>query len=591
VLHPSPTRVLLTLALTTLTATHTRAQNPVLAPAPPAAARPATPVPGRNAGGRPVHNEAERADRWKQVPMPYSRGGLNAREQQMIAKLADACHLLDQLYLHQSDLGGYMMYHTTQNPDILRLFQINGSRWDLVDRNSPFSGEEPLIPGHEIYPYGLKLAQINQYIAAHPDQKAGIYNPWTVIRTAPLTLPANLSQPVVYTTVPDKLYIVPYHEAYAEWLKPMAADLHAAAKLSPDPAFAHYLDLRADALLTDDYYASDIAWLDLKNPKIDLIFAPYETYLDGLLGVKTSYGAAILIRNDAESAKLALYQQHEAEMQQALPIPAEMKPSKAGQSTPMEVADAPLRAGDLRYGYQAVADNLPNDPRVHAEKGSKKIFFKNFMDARVNNVILPIAQKMLTPAQTGDVSGDGYLTAVILHEMSHGLGPAYAKVNGKQTPINEAIGPAFSGLEEAKADVTGIFLAKWLVDQKLLPAAELNTIYASYVAGIFRTLRFGTGEAHGRAEMMEFNVLLEQKALVQTLDGKYTIDYAAMPAAITALSQQLLTFEANGDRAGVEAWMTKYDVMPPTLTHALESTTAIPVDITPDFELSRGVRP
>ncbi len=595
----SPTCLLLSLALTLPAAAQTRTQpraqprapNPVLAPAAPPAARP--PAAARNAGGRPVHNEAERAARWKQVPMPYSKAGLSPREQQMIAKLADACRLLDQLYLRQSDLGGYMMFHTTQSPDMLRLFQINGSRWDLVDRNAPFSGEEPLVPGHEIYPYGLKLAQLEQYAAAHPDQKAALYDPRTVIRTAPLTLPATDSQPVVYNKIPDHLYTYPYHEAYAEWLKPMAADLHAAAKLSPDPAFAHYLDLRADALLTDDLYASDIAWLDLKDPKIDLIFGPYETYLDGILGVKTSYGASILIRNDAESRKLALYQQHEAEMQQALPIPADLdaKPSKSGQATPMEVADAPLRAGDLRYGYQAVADNLPNDPRIHAEKGSKKIFFKNFMDARVNNVILPIAQKMLTPAQAKDVTGEGYMTAVILHELSHGLGPAYAHVNGKQLPINEAIGSSYSGLEEAKADVTGIFLAHWLADRKLIPAAELNTIYASYVAGLFRTLRFGTGEAHGRAEMMEFNVLLEHKALTQNPDATYTIDYAIMPTAIAALTQQLLTFEATGDRAAAEAWMTRYDIMPPSLNKALESTSGIPIDITPDFELSRGVRP
>jgi hypothetical protein len=575
------------LALTLTITTQTPAQNPVLSPAPPAARPPAA---NRNAAGRPIHNEAERAARWKPIPIPYNRTGLSSDEQQMIAKLADACRLLDQLYLHQSDLGGYMMYHTTQSPDMLLLFSINGSRWDLVDRNEPFSGEEPLIPGHEIYPYGLTRAAIEQYVTAHPDQKDAIYNPWTVIRTAPLDLPRTLSQPVVRGT-PDKLLTYPYHQAYAEWLTPMAADLRAAAKLSPDPAFAHYLNLRADALLSDDLYPSDIAWLELKDPKIDLIFAPYEDYIDGVLGVKTSYGASILIRNDAESRKLAIYRQHEAAMQQALPVPAEMKPSKEGFATPMEVADAPLRAGDLRYGYQAVADNLPNDPRVHAEKGSKKIFFKNFMDARVNYVILPIAQKMLIPAQAKDVSGEGYLTAVILHEISHGLGPAYAHIAGKQLPISEAIGPALSGLEEAKADVTGIFLAKWLVDQKLLPASNLNTTYASYVAGIFRTLRFGTGEAHGRAEMMEFNVLLEQKALTQNPDGTYTIDYATMPAAIESLSRQLLTFEAQGDRAGVEAWMTKYDVMPPALTKALESTTAIPVDITPDFELSKGVRP
>ncbi len=544
----------------------------------------------RNSGGRPVHNEEERASAWKTVRVPYNKAGLTPREQQMVAKLADACLLLDKVYWQQSDLGGYWMYHSTQSAVLAKLFSINGSRWDLIDENFPVIGEEPLVPGRELYPFGLTRAGIEQYVAAHPGERAAIYSPLTVVRSAPLDLDPKLSQPVA-SGVPAKLYTYPYHEAYAEWIKPMAEDLRAAAKLSPDAAFAHYLNLRADALLSDDYHASDVAWLDLKDPKVDVIFAPYEVYLDGLLGVKTSYGAAILIRNEAESRKLAMYQQQEAAMQQALPVPAEDKPSKTGQATPMEVVDAPLRAGDLHYGYQAVADNLPNDPRIHAEKGSKKIFFKNFMDLRVDNVILPLAGKMMTPEQTKDVSGEGYLTGVILHEISHGLGPAYAHVDGKQVAINEAIGPAYSGLEEAKADVTGIYLAKWLTDQKLLPASGMNSVYGSYVAGILRTLRFGTGEAHGRAMMMEFNYLLEHGALHQSDDGRYTVDYAAMPAAIAGLDEKLLLFEANGDRAGVEAWFAKYDVMPPALTRALDATRDIPVDITPEFELSQGVRP
>lgn len=590
-----PNRILFSAALAVLATAVSHAQtpasprNPILAPNAVPPTRPGAAT-ARNAGGRPVHNEAERVARWKVIQVPYNKASLSVAEQQMVAKLADACHQLDEIYLRQSDLGGYMTYHTTQNSDMLRLFSINGSRWDLLDRNQPFFGEETLIPGHELYPYGLKLSQIDQYLTVHPDQKEGIYNPWTVVRSAPLDLPKSLSQPVIYNT-PDKLYTYPYHVAFAEWLKPMAEDLRAAAKLSPDPAFAKFLSLRADALLNDDYYASDLAWLTLKNPKVDVIFAPYETYLDDLLGVKTSYGAAILIRNDTESKKLAMYQEHEAAMQQALPIGPEDKPSKQAHASPMEIVDAPLRAGDLRYGYQAVADNLPNDPRVHEEKGSKKIFFKNFMDVRVNNVILPIAEKMLTPAQATDVSGEGYLTGTILHEISHGLGPAFAHVNGKQIRINEAIGPAYSGLEEAKADIAGLFLAKWLVDQKLIPAAELNVIYASAVAGQFRTLRFGTGEAHGRAEMMEFNYLVEQHAISQNADSRYTIDYAAMPGAIEKLATQLLTFEAKGDRSGAEEWFRKYDVMPEALTQALEPTAGIPVDVTPEFELAHGVRP
>jgi len=563
--------------------------NPVMGPARVRPAVPAGPAEGRNAGGRPIHNEAERAARWRVVAMPYTRAGLTASEQQMIAKLADALHLMDQVYLQQSDLGGYWMYHTTQSPELYRLFSINGSRWDLVDKNTEFIGEEPLVPGHELYPYGTTSATIERYVAAHTEQKDAIYNPWTVVRSAPLDLDTALSQPVV--SVAERLYTYPYHEAYAEWVRPMAADLRAAAKLSPDAAFAHYLNLRADALLTDDYYASDVAWLDLKDPKIDLIFAPYENYIDGVLGVKTSYGGSILIRNEAESRKLKMYQDHEAAMQQALPIGDADKPSKAGFATPMEVADAPLRAGDLRYGYQAVADNLPNDAKIHAEKGSKKIFFKNFMDARVNYVILPVAEKVMTAEDAKLVSGEGYLTGAILHEVSHGLGPVYAHVGGKQMTINEAIGASYTGLEEAKADVTGIYLAKWLVDQKLLPESELNVVYASYVAGIFRTLRFGTGEAHGRAEMMEFNYLLEKGALKRGDDGKYAIDFAAMPDAIAGLDTKLLTLEAEGDRAGAEAWFAKYDVMPRELTGALDAAKDIPVDITPEFELARGVRP
>src|SRR6202011_3693076 len=195
----------------------------------------------------------------------------------------------------------------------------------------------------------------------------------------------------------------------------MAKALREAAALSDDKAFANFLNLRADALLSSDYYKSDLAWLDLKDPKFDVIFAPYETYLDDLLGVKTSYGASILIRNEEESRKLAVYQKYVPDIQDALPLEAADRPSKRGQLTPMEVMDAPYRAGDLRYGYQAVADNLPNDPRIHQEKGSKKIFFKNFMDARVNYVILPVARKLMAPSQAAKVTGEGYLYGTLLH--------------------------------------------------------------------------------------------------------------------------------------------------------------------------------
>jgi hypothetical protein len=254
----------------------------------------------------------------------------------------------------------------------------------------------------------------------------------------------------------------------------------------------------------------------------------------------------------------------------------------------MEVMDAPYRAGDLRHGYQAVADNLPNDPRIHQEKGTKKIFFKNFMDARVNYVILPIARQLMQPGQAAKASADGYLSSTLMHEISHELGPDFARRNGKRVDIREAIGPAYSGLEEAKADVVGMFGLKWLVDHGALPKERLEEYYASYVAGIFRTLRFGTGEAHGRAEMMEFSYLTEQRSL-SYMGGRYAIDLARIPGTLTTLAKELLEMEATGDRARVEAWFTKYDRMPTELKTALAGTTNIPVDINPVFSFKDDV--
>jgi hypothetical protein len=246
----------------------------------------------------------------------------------------------------------------------------------------------------------------------------------------------------------------------------------------------------------------------------------------------------------------------------------------------MEVMDTPFRAGDLRHGYQAVADNLPNDPRIHKEKGTKKIFFKNYMDARVSEVILPLAAKVMDPAQAKQASAEGYLASTVLHEICHGLGPAFARRNGRQVDIRESIGGTYSGLEEAKADVVGMFALKWLIDRGVLKKERLEEYYASYVAGIFRTVRFGTGEAHGRAEMMEFNYLFSQGAIAAS-GGRYRVNFAAMPPAIEQLARELLEQEATGDRARAEAWFKKYDTVPPALRQALDSARDVPVDVDP----------
>ncbi len=513
-----------------------------------------------------------RLAKWKNVDMPFHTAGLTDAERKMVDKLVEACRLLDDVYWRQSDLDGLKLYKSSSDPALKTLLTIMGGRWDLIDENRPFAGAPAMPPGHDLYPHDLTRDRIEQYVKQHPEDKAAIYDPYSVVKSRG-----------------NRLSGVRYQDEYKAQLVPMAQALRDAAALSPDPQFANFLRLRADALLSSDYYKSDLAWLELKDPKFDVVFAPYETYLDDLLGVKTSFGASVLVRNEEESRRLAVYQKYVPDIQDALPIDASARPSKRGHLTPMEVMDAPYRAGDLRHGYQAVADNLPNDPRIHQEKGTKKIFFKNFMDARVTYVVLPIARQLMQPAQAAKASADGYLSATLMHEISHELGPDFAHRNGKQVDIRESIGPAYSGLEEAKADVVGMFGLKWLVDHGALPKERLEEYYASYVAGILRTLRFGTGEAHGRAEMMEFSYLSEQHALNYS-GGRYSIDLSRISGGLASLAKELLEMEATGDRARTEAWFTKYDLMPAELKSALAGTTNIPVDINPIFSFKDDVQ-
>ena len=526
-----------------------------------------------------VPDLAERLAKYKRVVIPFDKSKFSTRELQMIEKLVDASRYLDDIFWRQSDPAGldlYLRLEKSQSPKdvaLRRFLMINGGRFDLTHENKPFVGTHPLPPGRGLYPEGLTREELEKYVSAHPEQKDELYSPYTVVRRNA-----------------DKLAAIPYHTEYRQFLIPAAKALRDAADLSDDKAFADFLRLRADAFLSDDYYKSDLAWVDLQNPKFDVIMAPYETYLDGVLGVKTSYGAAVMIRNEAESAKLATYQQHVPEIQDALPLAAEDRPSKAGQPSPMEVMDTPFRGGDLRHGYQAVADNLPNDARIHEQKGTKKLFFKNYMDARVNYVILPLAKRIMDPQQASQASADGYMATTVMHEISHGLGPAYARTASGKKDIREALADVYPGLEEAKADVVGMYGLKLLIDKGVLPKEREQEYYASYVAGIFRTVRFGVGEAHGRAEMMEFNYLSEQKAITRDPSGTYRVEFAKMPEAISALAKELLVQEATGDHARAAAWFQKYDVMPGELKSKLAEMRDVPVDVDPTQPFAEKVQ-
>ncbi|HEX8984752.1 MAG TPA: Zn-dependent hydrolase [Bryobacteraceae bacterium] len=501
--------------------------------------------------------------------MPFDASAFSSRERKMLSKLVDASRYLERIYWLQSDPEGLKLLEKTRDAKLRRLLMINGSRFDLIDGNRSFTSTEPYAPGGGLYPFRLTRADIESYAARHPEKRAELYSPYTVIRRKG-----------------DELAGVPYRQEYRRWLEPAARALRDAAALSADSAFAHFLRLRADALLSDDYYPSDLAWLELRDPKFDIIFAPYETYLDGILGVKTSYGAAILVRDGPQSRKLATFERYIPDLQEALPLDPADRPSKRGHATPMEVAVSPLRSGDLRHGYQAVADNLPNDPRIQAEKGSKKIFFKNFLDARVDSIVAPLAAKLMLPAQARMVTPEAYLSDTLLHEISHGLGPAFARRGGKQVDIREALGSHFPAVEEAKADVVGLFAAEWLAGRGVLTPRQLSACYAAHVADLFRMLRFGTAEAHAVSEIMQFSYLVERKAIAwDPASSRYSVDFARMPDAIEELAQELLEIEAAGDAARAGKWFARYEALPPGTANALAAAAGLPVDVDPVFAI------
>jgi hypothetical protein len=523
--------------------------------------------------------------KFKPVKIHFDPSHLSEREKQMVAKLVDAAGLLDCIYWRQSDPEGLKLYvsladsKNSQNQMIRELLKINGGRFLEIENDKPFIGAQPAPPGRGFYLPNETRANLEKRISDGSFRKSDVYSPYTIEKMCAVGTQAEYWGPC----------FDPYHAAYGDFLNPMAADLRQAADLSDDPAFANFLRLRADALLNDDYYKSDLAWMDLPNPKFDVVFAPYEVYLDGLLGVKTSFGASIMIRNDAESQKLEMFQKYVPELEESLPLAPEDLPSERGKHQPMEVVDAIYRAGDLLHGYQAVADNLPNDPRIHEEKGSKKIFWKNFLDARVNYIILPLAERMMPAAQAKMVTAEGTLDFVVLHEISHGLGPT--RVHASKQGIGEAIGPQYSALEESKADITGMTCVKWLVDHGAIPREKLDEIYASFLGESFRTIRFGIAEAHGSGSMMEISYLSEKGAIRRDPStGLYSVDFERMPGAMSSLAKELLEQENTGDRARTEAWFKKYAVMPPELSAALAKGSDIPVDVDPDFDFHPPVR-
>jgi len=512
--------------------------------------------------------------RYRTVKIAYDPKALTLsdREQKLVEKLIEASQYLESIFWRQNSHDGLALLRTLESDPnkqpLLRYLKINAGPYDLIEENKPFIGTRERPPGAGFYPPDLTTEEFAHYLKEHPDERAALESPYTVIKRKGSLLVA-----------------VPYHEEYKKLLEPAAKLLREASELADDAALKKFLVSRADALLSDDYLPSDLDWLDMRDSKIDMAFAPYETYVDHLAGIKTAYEATIVIRDHEESEKLKVYQQYIDELQQNLPIDKQYKPSKAGLSSVMVVNYNIFRGGESAHGYQAVATNLPNDRRVHEQKGTKKLFFKNFMAARVEQIIRPIAQVLMLPEQAQVVTAQGYFNHTLLHEISHGLGPDFVQSDsGERVPIVRALGSYYDPLEEAKADMCGLHSLIYLLGKGVIPKSATEEQFASYLAGILRTVRFGTAEAHGRAEIIEFNYLMKEGAIsYDAQTDKYQVNYDRMPEAVKKLTEELLLIEATGDQQRAKTLFTKFGNMPDFMKKSIEKLQQIPVDSAPQF--------
>ena len=392
---------------------------------------------------------------------------------------------------------------------------------------------------------------------------------------------------------------VPYSDEYKDDLTRAANLLHEAASLTDNATLKTFLNLRADAFLSNDYYASDLAWMDLDAP-IDITIGPYETYDDEIFGYKAAFEAYVNLRDDEESTKLSALSQHLQEIEDNLPIDAQYRNPKLGAAAPIRVVDEILSAGDGNRGIATAAYNLPNDERVVQQKGSKRVMLKNIQEAKFRSVLLPIARRMLSPSARVDVNFESFFTHIVAHELMHGLGPHQIKVDGRDTTVRAELKEAHSAIEEAKADITGLFALQYMMDHAremklsgMLPSDEAaqRQLYTTYMASMFRSLRFGLSDAHGKGMAIQFNYLMDHGAFAQQDDGTFAINMEKFRQGVRDLDHDLLTLEAQGDYAGAKKLLEEMGVIRPVLKKAFDRLEEIPTDIEPIFVTADELAP
>ena len=497
---------------------------------------------------------------------------LSDGQKRMVGLLIDAAQLMDEGFWRQAYGDPAPLLAGIEDPALRRFAEINYGPWDRLADNAPFIpgvGEKP--KGARFYPEDMTEQEFAAACAVSAEADKALKGLYTAVRR----------------DAAGALTAVPYRSEYGAWLEPAAAKLREAAKLAQDPGFKTYLELRADALLSDSYRASDIAWMEMKDNPVDVVIGPVETYEDQLFGFKASFTGYVLLKDLDWSARLARYASMLPELQSGLPVPAEYKRETPGGDADLNAYDVVYYAGDCNAGSKTIAINLPNDEQVQLEKGTRRLQLKNAMRAKFDKILLPISEVLIAPDQRGHVTFDAFFANTMFHEVAHGLGIKNT-LDGKST-VRQALEEQASGLEEGKADILGLYMVTALHDRGELGDAPLEDYYVTFLAGIFRSVRFGAASAHGRANMLRFNFFEEMGAFTTDDDGFYRADFARMKDAVAALSELILRLQGDGDHAGAAALMAEKGAIGPALQADLDRVDAagIPVDIV--FEQGRSV--
>lgn len=489
---------------------------------------------------------------------------LAAGDQQALAKLLEAAKVLDDVFMTQIWSGNAALHDQLRKDASplgkarLHYFEMNKGPWSDLDDHAAFVPGVPAKKpaGANFYPEDMSRDEFETWaFKLPPAQKEQATGFFTVIRRGP----------------DRKLTIVPYSQAYARPLERAARLLEEAALLTPNASLQEFLRLRAKAFLSNDYYASDVAWMKLDAP-IDITIGPYETYNDEIFGYKASFEAYVTLRDDQETAKLKAFADHLQEIENNLPLDAKYRNPKIGALAPIRVVNEVLATGDGAHGVRTAAYNLPNDERIVKAMGSKRVMLKNVQEAKFAKTLQPIAQRVLPAADQKDLSFDSFFSHILAHEMTHGIGP--------QNGVRQSLKELHSAIEEAKADATGLFMLQYLFDHKLMPAAE-RPLYTTFLASSFRTLRFGVHEAHGKGMAMQFNYLMDCGAFVARPDGTFNVDFTKIKGAVRDLVHDLLDIEATGDYARAKKMLDELGVIRPALAKSLEKLNDLPTDIEP----------